>query len=204
MYDEKCNSQIYHLDQGLVFRCHILYYKQISSNNLLCDKDRIIFNFHHVLFDFPSMKIFLHDLNQAYMTNQLPINHNTDLRYLDYALIEQQMPMTSANLSCDFLNYALTNNIELQHLALAAYYMFLFKLTNGERDICIGMNTHTRYKYEFKSIIGLYENLIPLRCQLDRDDSFRQLVEYVQEMATNCMKYSYFPLQHILAQHSDC
>ncbi|CAF1468752.1 unnamed protein product, partial [Adineta steineri] len=248
MYDEKYNSQLFHLDQGLVFRCHILYYKKISSNNLLCDKDRIIFNFHHVLFDFPSMKIFLHDLNQAYITNQLPINHNTDLRYLDYALIEQQMPMTSASmfwldtllgcnldrslsLPCDrhrlsnehrtghttsisfgfgqdhsynFLNYASTNNIELQHLALAAYYMFLFKLTNGEKDICIGMNTYTRYKDELKSIIGLYENLIPLRCRLDRDGSFHELVEYVQEMATNCIKYSYFPLQHILAQHSDC
>ncbi|CAF1168929.1 unnamed protein product [Adineta steineri] len=65
------------------------------------------------------------------------------------------------------------------------------------------MNTHTRYKDELKSIIGLYDNLIPLRCQLDRHDSFHQLVEYVQEMATNCMKYLYFPLQHILAQHSD-
>ncbi|CAF4255379.1 unnamed protein product, partial [Adineta steineri] len=29
-------------------------------------------------------------------------------------------------------------------------------------------------------------------------------VEYVHGMATNYMKYSYFPLQHILAQHSDC
>ncbi|CAF4444878.1 unnamed protein product, partial [Adineta steineri] len=66
------------------------------------------------------------------------------------------------------------------------------------------MNTHTRYKDKLKSIIGLYENLIPLRCQLDRHGSFRQLVEYAQEMTTNCMKYSYFSLQHILAQHSGC
>ncbi|CAF1193790.1 unnamed protein product [Adineta steineri] len=66
------------------------------------------------------------------------------------------------------------------------------------------MNTHTRYKDKLKSIIGLYENLILLRCQLDRHGSFHGLVEYVQEMATNCMKYSYFPLQQILAQHSDC
>ncbi|CAF4407827.1 unnamed protein product, partial [Adineta steineri] len=47
------------------------------------------------------------------------------------------------------------------------------------------MNTHTRYKDELKSIIGLYENLIPLRCQLDCDGLFHELVEYVQEMATN-------------------
>ena len=36
------------------------------------DKDAIIFNFHHALFDFPSMNVFLHDLDQAYTTGQLP------------------------------------------------------------------------------------------------------------------------------------
>ena len=42
MYDEKCNSTQFNLAQGLVFRCHIVYYRQISSNDLLCDKDKII------------------------------------------------------------------------------------------------------------------------------------------------------------------
>ena len=44
MYNEKCNSQLFDLTQGLVFRCHIVYYNDISSNNLVCDKDIIIFN----------------------------------------------------------------------------------------------------------------------------------------------------------------
>jgi len=82
MHNEKGNSQLFDLAQGLVFRCHLIYYKQISSNDLLCDKDAIIFNFHHALFDFPSMNVFLNDLNQAYTTNQLPIDDNI-LRYLD-------------------------------------------------------------------------------------------------------------------------
>ncbi|CAF4158316.1 unnamed protein product, partial [Adineta steineri] len=71
LYDEKDNPQLFNLAQGLVFRCHLVYYKQISTNHLLSDKDLLIFNFHHALFDFPSMKIFLHDLNQAYTTGQL-------------------------------------------------------------------------------------------------------------------------------------
>ena len=82
MHNEKGNSQLFDLAQGLVFRCHLIYYKQISSNDLLCDKDAIIFNFHHALFDFPSMNVFLNDLNQAYTTSQLSVNDNT-LRYLD-------------------------------------------------------------------------------------------------------------------------
>ncbi len=83
MYDEKQNSQLFDLTQGLVFRCHIVYYKKISSNGLLSDKDVLIFNFHHVLFDFASMNVFIHDLNEAYNTGQLPITDDNAIRYLD-------------------------------------------------------------------------------------------------------------------------
>ena len=55
------------------------------------------------------------------------------------------------DLSYYFLTYALSKNIELQQLVLAIYYVFLFKLTNGERDLCIGMNTHGRYDDELIS-----------------------------------------------------
>ena len=81
--DERRNSDYFDLAHGLVFRCHIVYYKQIPSNNLLSNKDVLIFNFHHALFDFPSMDIFLDDLNQAYTTGHLPTTNNTTLRYLD-------------------------------------------------------------------------------------------------------------------------
>ncbi|CAF3299510.1 unnamed protein product, partial [Rotaria sp. Silwood2] len=83
LHDEKRNPHLFDLAQGLVFRCHLLYYKQISSNDLLCDQDLLIFNCHHALFDLSSMNIFLHDLNQAYSTDQLLYDDNTNLRYLD-------------------------------------------------------------------------------------------------------------------------
>ncbi|CAF4271067.1 unnamed protein product, partial [Adineta steineri] len=247
VYDEQQNTQHFDISQGLVFRCHLVYYKEISANDLLSDKDVIIFNFHHALFDFSSMNIFLHDLNQAYTTGQLLYDGNTHLRYLDYAVIEQQMPMTGASmfwldalhdckldqplslpydryrlsnehrtchatsLSFDldpnllqyFLIYSSFNGISFQHLTFAIYSLFLFKLTNGEKDLCIGMTVDNRYRDELKSIIGLFENIIPLRCQLDPQWSFHKLLEYVQEFVTKSMKYSYFPLQRILDQHSN-
>lgn len=83
IYHEKFNSELFNLSQGLVFRCHFVYYKQISSNDLLTGKDVIIFNFHHALFDDQSMNIFLHDLDQTYTTNQLIIDDRVTLRYLD-------------------------------------------------------------------------------------------------------------------------
>jgi NRPS condensation-like uncharacterized protein len=83
MHNEKRNSQLFDLAQGLVFRCHIVYYKEISENDLLFDSDAIIFNFHHALFDFPSMDVFLTDLDEAYTRGQLTTNDDTLLRYLD-------------------------------------------------------------------------------------------------------------------------
>jgi hypothetical protein len=83
VHDEKRNSQLFNLTQGLVFRCHLLHYGEISANDFLSDQDIIIFNFHHALFDFPSMHVFLHDLDQAYKTGQLPANDETTLHYID-------------------------------------------------------------------------------------------------------------------------
>ncbi|CAF4148434.1 unnamed protein product, partial [Adineta steineri] len=246
LHDEKRNPQVFNLSQGLVFRCHLVYHKRISSNDLLSDKDILIFNFHHALFDFPSMNIFHHDLNQAYTTSQLLYDDNTTLRYLDYAVIEQQMSMTGASmfwldslhdckldqslslpfdryrlanehrtgrgtsisfdfgqdLSHDFLTHASSNNISLEYLTFAIYFIFLFKLTTEQLDLCIAMNiNNNRYRDELKSVIGLFENIIPLRCQLDPHWSFYQLLKHVQEITTNSMKYSYYPLQRILDQH---
>ena len=85
------------------------------------------------------------------------------------------------DLSHHLLTYASSNNLSLEHLTLSIYFVFLFKLSNGESDLCIGMNTHGRYRAELQSIIGLFENVIPLRCQLDVHHSFRQLLDDVCE-----------------------
>ncbi|CAF4030005.1 unnamed protein product, partial [Adineta steineri] len=246
LHEERYNPQLFDISQGLVFRCHLAYYKQISSNHLLSDRDVVIFNFHHALFDFPSMNIFLHDLNEAYTTGQLLYDDNTNLRYLDYALLEQQMSMTGASmfwldalhdcnldqplslpfdryrlsnehrtchktsisfdfgqdLSHHFITHTSLNNISLEHLTFAIYFIFLFQLTNGQTALCLAINiNNNRYRDELKSIIGLFENVIPLRCQLDPHWSFHQVLEHVREMITNSMKYSYFPFQRILKQH---
>ncbi|CAF4325199.1 unnamed protein product, partial [Adineta steineri] len=106
------------------------------------------------------------------------------------------------DLSHDFLIHASSNNISLDYLTFAIYFIFLFKLTNGQTDLCIAMNiNNNRYRDELKSIIGLFENVIPLRCQLDTHRSFQYLLDYVREITSNSMKYSYFPLQRILNQH---
>ena len=105
------------------------------------------------------------------------------------------------DLSHRFLLYALSNGTSIQHLSLAFYYAFLFKLCNGETDLCVGMNTHGRYREELMSVIGMFVNAVPLRFQLDSHWSFGRLVKCVAERMSESMDYSYYPLQRILAQH---
>ena len=107
----------------------------------------------------------------------------------------------SQDLSHHFLFYALSKDVTVEHLSLACYYAFLFKLCNGEIDLCVGMNTDGRYKEELMSVIGMFVNTIPLRCQLNPHWSFDRLVKCVAERMDEIMKYSYYPLQRILAQH---
>ena len=103
------------------------------------------------------------------------------------------------DLSSAFLQYAITNRITAEELSLVCYLIFLFKLSNGERDLCVGMNTNGRYKQEFQSIIGMFVNAIPLRLSnLDPSSAFSHLIEQVKNMFQHSMKMSYFPLQRIL------
>jgi non-ribosomal peptide synthetase component F len=137
------------------------------------------------------------------------LDRSLSLPYDRYRLVDEHRSGYGTSVSFDFdqalshqfLVHVASNNITIEQLTLACYYVFLFKLTNGEKDLCMGMNVDNRYKDDFKSVIGLFQNIITLRCQLDPHWSFRQLLEQVQEIITSSLEYSYFPLQRILAQH---
>ena len=142
----------------------------------------------------------LHDCN---LDRSLPLPFDR-YRLADEHRTDRRTSVTfdfGQELSQAFLTYSSLYKIKLDHLALACYYVFLFKLSSGEKDLCVGLKTHNRYKDELKSMIGLFENVIPLRCQLNPHSSFHQLVTHTDDIMMNNLEYSYFPLQRILAQH---
>ncbi|CAF0983894.1 unnamed protein product [Adineta steineri] len=63
------------------------------------------------------------------------------------------------------------------------------------------MNNHGRLKPELMSIIGMFVNALPMRCQINSNHSFHEFVKYVDTIATQTFEHSYFSLQRILAQH---
>src|SRR5271155_1454904 len=110
---------------------------------------------------------WLDTLHDCHLDRSLP------LPYDRYRLVDEHRTGRGTSISFDFgedlshhfLAYASSNNINTQHLALVSYYVFLFKLTNGERDLYIGINTDARFRDELKPVIGIFDNTIPLRCQ---------------------------------------
>jgi hypothetical protein len=98
-----------------------------------------------------------------------------------------------------FLHYASSHQVTTFQLALTTFYAFLFKLTHGERDLCIASINANRYRSELQEMIGMFVATLPYRIQLDSQWSFDQLVQHVQEKCFSILEHSHYSLQHILA-----
>ncbi|CAF1573732.1 unnamed protein product [Adineta steineri] len=98
-----------------------------------------------------------------------------------------------------FLTYASTHHFTLFQLGLSIFYVFLFKLTHGEIDLCISSIYANRYRSELVNLIGMFVSTLPYRVELEPYWPFHEVVKYVQEKCLSILKHSHYPLQHILA-----
>jgi len=103
------------------------------------------------------------------------------------------------DISKSFLDYASSHNMTPFQLGLATFYVFLFKLTHGENDLCISCLNANRYRSELQNMIGMFVATLPYRIQLDSHWSFDEFVKYVREKCLSILEHSHYPLQHILS-----
>jgi hypothetical protein len=64
-----------------------------------------------------------------------------------------------SNLSSSFRNWIFKLNTTPDYLAFTCYYIFLFKLTNGERDLCVGRNINLTNQPELQNLINTTVNM---------------------------------------------
>ncbi|CAF4595080.1 unnamed protein product, partial [Didymodactylos carnosus] len=86
-------------------------------------------------------------------------------------------------------------------LGLTIYYVFLFKLTNGEKDLCIGTMSANRYRQQLQKMIGMFVNTLPYRFQLDPRQTFHDTLLQVQHLCLQMLEYSYLPYQQVIQLH---
>jgi hypothetical protein len=103
------------------------------------------------------------------------------------------------DLSKSFFAFASSSQVTPFQLGLASFYAFLFKLTNGQNDLCVTCLNANRYRAELRDMIGMFVATLPYRIQINPSDTFNQLVKQVQEQCLSILEHSHYPLQHILA-----
>ncbi|CAF4297333.1 unnamed protein product, partial [Adineta steineri] len=94
-----------------------------------------------------------------------------------------------------------SHHLTLFQLGLSIFYVFLFKLTHSQSDLCIGSVNANRYRSELVNIIGMFVSTLPYRVELHSHWSFDDLVKYVQEKFLSILEHSHYPLQHILGDN---
>jgi hypothetical protein len=129
----------------------------------------------------------------------LPVNRSyllTKGRIRDACSLEIQFDQ---NVSIAFRTYASLHQVTPYQLALATFYAFLFKMTNGESDICFLCLDANRYRSELQDMIGMFVATLPFRMKLDPCWSFDELVKHVKEQCLSIREHTHYPLQQMLA-----
>ncbi|CAF4187325.1 unnamed protein product, partial [Adineta steineri] len=100
-----------------------------------------------------------------------------------------------------FLNYASSHHLTPFQLGLSIFYVFLFKLTHSETDLCISSINANRYRSELVNMIGMFVSTLPYRLEIDSSWSFDELVRHVREKCLSILEHSHYPLRHILGDN---
>jgi non-ribosomal peptide synthetase component F len=96
------------------------------------------------------------------------------------------------------LKYAYKEQVTMFQLGLTIYYLFIYKLTNGDLDLCIGSVNANRYRHELQNLIGMLVNTLPYRLKLDPTTSFHNVLLKVNQICLETLKHSHLPYQEIL------
>ena len=80
---------------------------------------------------------------------------------------------------------------------LAAYTTLLHRLT-GQTDIALCSPIESRGRAEVENLIGYFNNLVVMRCDLSGDPSFRDLVGRIREVCLEGYEHHEAPFERIV------
>ncbi|CAF4145005.1 unnamed protein product, partial [Adineta steineri] len=148
-----------------------------------------------------SQEFWLVELKGYNLTRQLslPVDRQRSSTDQRSGLASSAQITFGDEICASFLNYASSHHLTLFQLGLSIFYVFLFKLTHGETDLCISSINANRYRSELVDMIGMFVSTLPYHVELDLNWSFNEVIKYVQEKCLSILEHSHYPLQHILS-----
>ncbi|RUT68621.1 amino acid adenylation domain-containing protein [Flavobacterium cupreum] len=94
-------------------------------------------------------------------------------------------------------NICKQHGVTMSGMTLTIFYVLLSKLTNQE-DIIIGTSTIGRWHSEFKNLIGLFINTLPLRCAPKGDLEFSEFLGNVKTHVLDCLANEEYSFDRLL------
>ena len=95
--------------------------------------------------------------------------------------------------------FAVGSNTSLYLLMLAMFSTLIYRYT-GQRDFCIGTPTTGRKQREHEEIIGLFVNMLPVRCIIDPTKSFHQLLQRMRSNILTDLDHGDVPFQMLVTE----
>lgn len=113
---------------------------------------------------------------------------------------------TGSNFSFE-INQEITNeiksfieekNITLFMFLIAVYGLFLSKRT-GQSDVVIGTPVAGRSHADLQSIIGVFLNMLPIRLEVEKQNTFINYLETVKEKCLNCFDHQNYSFDSLIS-----
>ena len=82
---------------------------------------------------------------------------------------------------------------------LAAYYVLLHRLS-GQRDLVVGLPVRNRNHQALEPVMGLFVNVLPLRLEIDPEQSFIGVVQQVRQAVLEAFAYPDVPFEHLVRE----
>ena len=98
------------------------------------------------------------------------------------------------------LSYVSNSDTTLYRICLTIYYIFLLILTGGQLDLIVGTVHANRYRPELQRLIGIFVNTLPIRIQINPQDTFKQILSKVSNVLIEAHMHSHCPYQSIIEE----
>ncbi|TKI58701.1 peptide synthetase [Brevibacillus antibioticus] len=105
----------------------------------------------------------------------------------------------SRELRDELIAYHKNNQYPTDVIYLSLFSAFLYRIA-GQDDIIVGVPRYGRPKREFHTIMGPCMVMLPLRIQIPKNSSLRELAKQIHEELSVCSQYQDYPISLIAAE----
>ncbi|CAF1541699.1 unnamed protein product, partial [Adineta ricciae] len=100
--------------------------------------------------------------------------------------------------------FATSHKVSMFHLQLACFFLFIYELNDASiNDLCVTCSTQNRLIDDIKSMVGMFDNLIPYRIKINANSCFSSLVQQIWQLSADIFNHFQLPYQLIVAKNKD-